>query len=133
MRAFAWIEDPGVIRRILDHLGLWAPLATERSPPLVAGSGPPHSNLPLGYYPVPEIAWVAARNARDAGQRLPRAGGWNRLQEMTADPDHDTPGSGTSPGEDKASVSIRPVVRIAAAFPYPLPALRPGTAGSGLD
>jgi len=27
MRVIALIEDPGVIRRILEHLGLWAPLA----------------------------------------------------------------------------------------------------------
>ena len=34
MRVIALIEDPGVIRRILEHLGLWAPQAMERSPPL---------------------------------------------------------------------------------------------------
>lgn len=28
------IEDPGVMRRILEHLGLWTPLPTERSPPV---------------------------------------------------------------------------------------------------
>jgi hypothetical protein len=38
MRVIALIEDPGVIRRILEHLGLWAPLATERSPPLGAAA-----------------------------------------------------------------------------------------------
>jgi hypothetical protein len=27
MRVIALIEDPGVIRRILEHLGLWAPRA----------------------------------------------------------------------------------------------------------
>jgi hypothetical protein len=32
MRVIALIDDPGVIRRILEHLGLWAPEATERSP-----------------------------------------------------------------------------------------------------
>ncbi len=52
----ALIEDPGVIRRILEHLGLWAPLATERSPPLTAASWPRHANLPLTYDPVPDIA-----------------------------------------------------------------------------
>ena len=31
MRVIALIEDAGVIRRILEHLGLWAPLATERA------------------------------------------------------------------------------------------------------
>src|SRR5450759_978978 len=33
MRVIALIEDSGIIRRILEHLGLWAPLPTERSPP----------------------------------------------------------------------------------------------------
>lgn len=39
MRVIALIEDPGVIRRILEHLGLWAPLATSavrRSVPRVS-------------------------------------------------------------------------------------------------
>jgi hypothetical protein len=56
MRVIALIEDPGVIRRILDHLGLWAPLATERSPPPGAANWPRHANLPLTYHPVPDIA-----------------------------------------------------------------------------
>ena len=56
MRVIALIEDPGVIRRILDHLGLWAPLATERSPPLGPASWPRHVSLPLTYHPVPDIA-----------------------------------------------------------------------------
>jgi hypothetical protein len=51
MRVIALIEDPGVIQRILEHLGLWAPLATERSPPLGAASWPRHINLPLTYHP----------------------------------------------------------------------------------
>ncbi len=34
MRVIALIEDPGVIRRILDHVRLWVPQAMERSPPL---------------------------------------------------------------------------------------------------
>jgi hypothetical protein len=45
MRVIALIEDPGVIRRILEHLGLWAPLATERTerspPPGPTGPGTP--------------------------------------------------------------------------------------------
>jgi hypothetical protein len=49
MRVIALIEDPGVIRRILEHLKLWAPLATERSPPRAAASWPRHANLPLTY------------------------------------------------------------------------------------
>jgi hypothetical protein len=36
------------VRRILEHLGLWAPLA--------AVSWPRHVNLPLTYHPVPDIA-----------------------------------------------------------------------------
>ncbi len=32
MRVIALIDDPGVIRRILEHLGLWAPEASERGP-----------------------------------------------------------------------------------------------------
>ena len=47
MRVIALIEDPGVIQRILEHLGLWAPLATERSPPPGAANWPRHANLPL--------------------------------------------------------------------------------------
>ena len=57
MRVIALIEDLGVIRRILEHLGQWAPLATERSPPPgLAASWPRHANLPLTYHPVPDIA-----------------------------------------------------------------------------
>jgi len=52
----ALIEDPQVIRRILEHLRLWAPLATERSPPLGPASWPRHVSLPLTYHPVPDIA-----------------------------------------------------------------------------
>jgi hypothetical protein len=33
MRVVALIDDPGVIRHILEHLGLWAPEASERGPP----------------------------------------------------------------------------------------------------
>ena len=49
MRVMALIEDPQVIRRILEHLGLWAPLATEQSPPLGPASWPRHVSLPLTY------------------------------------------------------------------------------------
>jgi hypothetical protein len=40
MRIMALIEDPGVIRRILEHLGFWVLLATERNPPFGAASWP---------------------------------------------------------------------------------------------
>ena len=56
MRVIALIEDPGIIHRILDHLGLWAPLATARSPPLSPANWPRYANLPLTYHPVPDIA-----------------------------------------------------------------------------
>ena len=56
MRVIALIEDPEVIRRILEHLGLWAPLAAERGPPPGFASWPRHANLPLTYHPVPDIA-----------------------------------------------------------------------------
>jgi hypothetical protein len=56
MRVIALIEDAGVIRRILEHLGWWAPLATERGPPPAPASWPRHANLPLTYHLVPDIA-----------------------------------------------------------------------------
>jgi hypothetical protein len=56
VRVIALIEDPTLIRRILEHLGLWAPLATERSPPPAAANWPRYANLPLTYHPVPDIA-----------------------------------------------------------------------------
>lgn len=34
MRVIALIEDAHVVRRILEHLGLWAPEPCERSPPI---------------------------------------------------------------------------------------------------
>ncbi len=34
VRIIALINDPPVVRRILEHLGLWQPQATERSPPV---------------------------------------------------------------------------------------------------
>ncbi len=35
-------EDPAVIRQILEHLGLWAPRAMQRSPPLGPKAWPVH-------------------------------------------------------------------------------------------
>jgi len=49
MRVIALIDDPGVIRHILEHLGLWAAEAPERGPP------------------------VAPREARGSHRRRPRA------------------------------------------------------------
>jgi hypothetical protein len=56
MRVIALIEDPGVIRRILEHLGRWAPWAMQRSPPLGPEAWPVHASLPLTYRPVSDIA-----------------------------------------------------------------------------
>jgi hypothetical protein len=56
MRVIALIEDPGVIRRILEHVGRWAPQAMERSPPLDFAGWPPYASLPPTYHPVPDIA-----------------------------------------------------------------------------
>jgi len=56
MRIIALIDDPGVIRRILEHLGLWAPEASERSPPLAPEAWPANAVIPLTYHPVPDIA-----------------------------------------------------------------------------
>ncbi len=42
--------------RILEHLGLWAPLATERIQPSGHASWPRYADLPLTYHPVLDIA-----------------------------------------------------------------------------
>jgi Putative transposase len=57
MRVIALIDDRAVIRKILSHLGLWAPQHAARR-----GPGPPTADLPvpiaqiLTYRPVPDIA-----------------------------------------------------------------------------
>ena len=56
MRILALINDPLVVRRILEHLGLWQPEATERSPPVPPEAWPLNSVLPMTYHPVPDIA-----------------------------------------------------------------------------
>ena len=56
MRVIALIDDPRVVRRILERLGRWAPEAMERSPPVPPQAWPAHSILPLTYHPVPDIA-----------------------------------------------------------------------------
>ncbi len=48
-------QDAAVIRRILEHLGLWAPRVSERSPPLSPEAWPVHARLPLTYHPAPDI------------------------------------------------------------------------------
>ncbi len=61
MRIIALIDDPGVVRRILAHRGLWAPKASERSPPIGHEAWPTYVSLPLTYHPVPDIASRSAR------------------------------------------------------------------------
>ena len=56
MRVIALIEDAEVIRRILEHLGLWASQVKERSPPLNPASRPRYASLPLTDHLVPDIA-----------------------------------------------------------------------------
>ena len=56
MRIIALIDEPPVVRRILEHLGLWQPQATERSPPVASEAWPVNSDLPMTYHPVPDIA-----------------------------------------------------------------------------
>ena len=56
MRVIALIEDSRVVRRILEHLGHWAPRAMQRSPPPGLEAWPVHASLPLTYRPVPDIA-----------------------------------------------------------------------------
>ncbi len=56
MRVIALIDDPPVVRRILEHLGRWAPEAMERSPPVPPEAWPANTVLPLTYHPVPDIA-----------------------------------------------------------------------------
>jgi hypothetical protein len=56
MRVIALIEDPGVIRHILEHLGLWAPEASGPGPPVPAPEWPASAVIPLTYHPVPDIA-----------------------------------------------------------------------------
>lgn len=55
MRVIAIIDDPQVVRRILDHLGRWAPLPAQRVPP-DQPDWPPGTVIPLTYHPVPDIA-----------------------------------------------------------------------------
>ena len=56
VRVIALIDDPAVVRRILEHLGRWVPEPTERDPPEAATDWPPNAVIPITYHPVPEIA-----------------------------------------------------------------------------
>ena len=64
MRVIALIDDPGVVRRILEHLGRWAPEPAERGPPAQAPEWPPNAVIPITYHPVPDIAQRSARLKR---------------------------------------------------------------------
>ena len=56
MRIIALIDDPRLIRRILEHLGLWGPEASATGPPVGACDWPANALIPLTYHPVPDIA-----------------------------------------------------------------------------
>ena len=51
LRIIALINDPPVVRRILEHLELWRPEASERSPPVPPEAWPLHRVLPMTYHP----------------------------------------------------------------------------------
>ena len=56
MRVIALIDDPAVVRRILEHLGRWTPQTAERGPPVHAPDWPRNAVIPLTDHPVPNIA-----------------------------------------------------------------------------
>lgn len=120
MRTIALIDDPGVIRRILEHLGLWAPEVSERSPPHAPEAWPADAviPLPLTYHPAPDIALPravpaarppqASRPAGVVAQCLNlAAGGAGRY--TSGDPAGATPSPSTgAPRESKRRGRIRP-------------------------
>ena len=57
MRVIALIDDEAVIRKILTHLGLWAPQQTPKTQIGPPAPDPPGQSKPvLTYHPVPDIA-----------------------------------------------------------------------------
>ena len=46
MRIIALIDDPRLIRRILEHLGLWGPEASATGPPVGACDWPANALIP---------------------------------------------------------------------------------------
>ena len=57
MRVIALIDDKAVIRKILTHLGVWAPQQTPRTQIGPPALDPPGQSKPvLTYHPVPDIA-----------------------------------------------------------------------------
>jgi hypothetical protein len=59
MRIIALIDDPHVVRRILEHLGRWPPEPAGPGPPAPAPEWPANAVIPLTYHEVPDIACVA--------------------------------------------------------------------------
>jgi hypothetical protein len=55
MRPIAIIEEPGVIERILRHVGAWSPLPASRGPP-GRTDWPAEAQIPITYEPLPPIA-----------------------------------------------------------------------------
>ncbi len=56
MRVIALFDDPALVRRILEHLGCWAPDPAARATPEQAPEWPANAVMPLTYPPVPDIA-----------------------------------------------------------------------------
>ena len=57
VQVIALIDDPGVVRRILEHLGHWArPSPPSETPPTQAPDWPQSAVIPLTYHAVPDIA-----------------------------------------------------------------------------
>ena len=56
MRVIALIDDPTVVRRILEHLGRRVPEPAERGPLEAATDWPRNVVIPIIYHPVPDIA-----------------------------------------------------------------------------
>ncbi len=56
MRVIALFDDPALVRRILEHLGCWAPDPAARAPPAQAPEWPANAVMSLTYHPVPDIA-----------------------------------------------------------------------------
>ena len=56
MRVISLIDDPNVVRRILEHLGRGVPEPAARGPPAQASDWPRNALIPITYHPVPDIA-----------------------------------------------------------------------------
>ena len=56
MRLMALIEDSPVLEKILKHLNRWDPCPPSQAPPTEDGDWPHHSQIPLTYAPLQDIA-----------------------------------------------------------------------------